>query len=58
MPKNQFQRPLPVKHDHKVPRHGAAIPAPKPVKVPAGAAQQEKPTLPSLETLLNKIERG
>lgn len=27
MPKNQFQRPLPVQHTANVPRHGKAQPA-------------------------------
>ena len=26
MPKNQFQRPLPIRHDGKVPRHGKQQP--------------------------------
>lgn len=53
MPKNQFQRPLPVRHDGKVPRHGKTQPpisriAAKPaIKAPSSA-------LPPLEALLEK----
>lgn len=51
MPKNQFQRPLPVTHDRKVPRHGKPQPtiervAVKPVVQPSGG------TLPPLSQLL------
>ena len=57
MPKNQFQRPAPVKHIHNVPRHGTPSPVPprgngKPAAkaVPAG--------LPSLSSLLDKAGRS
>jgi hypothetical protein len=56
MPKNQFQRPLPVKHDRSVPRHGKPLPpvgraAAKPVS-PSGGS-----TLPSLSALLQQGNR-
>jgi hypothetical protein len=51
MPKNQFQRPAPVKHTRNVPRHGA--PQPGPAK---GAAkpQNKAPAagLPPLSALM------
>jgi len=50
MPKNQFQRPLPVKHTQNVLRRGKPVPPPpkaatKPSKAPAAA-------LPPLAALL------
>lgn len=51
MPKNQFQRPLPVNHSHKVPRHGKPLP---PANKPAAQAVSKAPeaALPPLEALL------
>lgn len=57
MPKNQFQRPLPVKHDHKVPRHGAPVPVPKPMENRTKRATPDKPALPTLDDLLHRIGR-
>ncbi|MHA6297369.1 hypothetical protein [Devosia sp. CAU 1758] len=53
MPKNQFQRPLPVNHTHQVPRHGKA---PPPVVKPGGKPPLKTPaaTLPPLAALLDK----
>lgn len=59
MPKNQFQRPLPVKHTGKVPRHGPANAPARPL--PGAAANKPEParkvgqlSLPPLEALLAK----
>ena len=52
MPKNQFQRPLPVKHNGNVPRHGK----PMPPVAKAGAKPALKPppgNLPPLAVLLD-----
>jgi hypothetical protein len=53
MPKNIFQRPQPVAHTNKVPRHGAPIPM---RKVEAKKIAQPKVettmSLPALEALL------
>jgi hypothetical protein len=53
MPKNPFQRPQPINHNHNVPRHGTQQQRP-PVKVGAKVAVPEKPGLPALEKLLGK----
>ena len=54
MPKNQFQRPLPVNNSHHVPRHGAPLPQPK-VEAKGPAANAKAPAaLPPLSTLLGK----
>lgn len=55
MPKNMFQRPVPVTHTHNVPRHGAPLPGkkqemPKALKPKPEAAI----TLPPLGALLAK----
>lgn len=56
MPKNQFQRPLPVKHDRKVPRHGKAqAPAMRPTVKPSLKAPASN--LPPLTTLLTNDRR-
>jgi hypothetical protein len=54
MPKNQFQRPLPVRHTHNVPRHGAPLPKRMPEVRKPILPQQAQPPLPSLEALLAK----
>ncbi len=57
MPKNQFQRPMPVRHDMKVPRHGKAQP-------PAAKAAIRRPEdgtgalLPPLASLMAKKPQG
>lgn len=53
MPKNQFQRPLPIQHTQKVPRHGKAQPV---RKVEAKRVQPLKDTapMPGLQDLLNR----
>ena len=57
MPKNQFQRPQPIKHAHNVPRHGLQQAAP-PKKLPAKATgKSDKPDLPPLEKLLQSQHR-
>jgi hypothetical protein len=50
MPKNQFQRPVPVPHTGNVPRHGK----PQPPVAKGGKAVAKAPpaTLPPLEALL------
>ena len=55
MPKNMFQRPVPVTHTHNVPRHGALLPGrkqetSKPLPAKPGAAA----SLPPLAALLAK----
>jgi len=56
MPKNQFQRPLPINHSHNVPRHGQQPPQPQ--KLQAKSTTPAKNTgLPSLEKLLNSEQR-
>lgn len=55
MPKNQFQRPLPVRHDMKVPRHGKPQqPAHKAIKCNDAASATPLPPLASL--LIKKSE--
>jgi len=48
MPKNMFQRPIPVTRTNKVPRHGA----PPPVKQIGSRKTAPATELPSLATLL------
>lgn len=56
MPKNQFQRPLPIQHHGNVPRHGKQQPAF--VKPGAGLARKAPPAgLPPLATLLDPSPR-
>jgi hypothetical protein len=51
VPKNQFQRPLPVKHTHNVPRHGK--PLPPQAKADGKPVGKELPaSLPPLSALL------
>jgi len=56
MPKNQFQRPLPVKHTANVPRHGKPQP---PFARPSGKAAVKAPAahLPPLAALLETAPR-
>jgi hypothetical protein len=54
MPKNQFQRPTPVVRDHKVPRHGAPVPGPKPGSKQALPAKPAPAAMPPLDVLLGK----
>lgn len=50
MPKNQFQRPTPVNHNHQVPRHDKPVP---PVSKPVPLLKrQKKEALPPLDVLL------
>jgi hypothetical protein len=58
MPKNQFQRPLPVNHDRKVPRHGAPLPQRQPEANKPLQPRQEQPALPPLEVLLARKPRA
>ena len=53
MPKNQFQRPLPVSHTKTVPRHGKPQP---PLAKPGAKAAVKRPeaSLPPLAALLEK----
>mgnify|MGYP007130804305 CR=1 FL=1 len=51
MPKNQFQRPLPINHAHKVPRHGKAQP-PLPKSGAKLVVKELTPALPPLTELL------
>ncbi len=56
MPKNQFQRPLPVKHTSNVPRHGK--PQPPFAKSGARPVLTAPPTsLPPLAALLEPSPR-
>lgn len=58
MPKNMFQRPVPVTHAHNVPRHGAAVPGKKQEVPKALKPQPEAPaTLPPLAALLAKTRQ-
>jgi len=50
MPKNQFQRPLPVRHTQNVPRHGK--PVPPPAKAAIKPARPPAANLPPLAALL------
>lgn len=52
MPKNQFQRPAPVKHTRNVPRNGA----PQPLPIKGGAKSQNKAPLAGLPPLSALIE--
>jgi hypothetical protein len=52
MPRNPFQRPVPVTHNHNVPRHGAPIPVRKPEMKKLTQSKQDGPALPPLEELL------
>ena len=54
MPKNQFQRPLPVTRTHAVPRHGASLPVRKVEAKKVSQPQQQTLSLPQLEALLGK----
>ncbi len=56
MPKNQFQRPLPVQHNHSVPRHGKQQP---PLAKPGAKAATKPPEagLPPLAALLEKAQQ-
>lgn len=56
MPKNQFQRPLPVRHTHNVPRHGAPLPQRKP-EVRRTPSTKEPSPVPTLEDLLKQGPR-
>ncbi|MEQ9636904.1 MAG: hypothetical protein RLW68_12555 [Devosia marina] len=56
MPKNQFQRPLPVRHTHKVPRYGAPLPQRKP-EVRRTPSTKEPSPVPTLEDLLKRGPR-
>ena len=52
MPKNQFQRPLPIRHNGNVPRHGKPLP-PSRIETPRAAQpRREKDALPPLQALL------
>jgi hypothetical protein len=51
MPKNQFQRPLPVNHTHKVPRHGKTQP-PLPKSGAKTLVKEHSASLPPLSELL------
>lgn len=54
MPRNMFQRPVPVTRNHNVPRHGAPLPV---KKLEARKVLPPKPDLPALlplEALLSK----
>jgi hypothetical protein len=56
MPKNQFQRPAPIKHGHSVPRHGKPLPQQAKVAAkPRGKAPEAG--LPPLTTLLESAGR-
>ncbi len=58
MPKNQFQRPLPVNTSHKVPRHGAPHPQRKAEARQVAVSQRDAPAaLPPLDALLGKAKR-
>ncbi len=57
MPKNQFQRPLPVARTHNVPRHGAPLPVRKVEAKKVAQPRQDLLTLPQLEALLGKSPR-
>lgn len=56
MPKNPFQRPQPINPSRNVPRHGLQQHQP-PKLQPKSQIEVRKPTLPSLEKLLNGDER-
>ncbi len=56
MPKNQFQRPLPIQHNGNVPRHGKKPPAfTRPGNAPAVKAPAAN--LPPLAALLETTQR-
>lgn len=48
MPKYQFQRPLPVRYTHNVPRHGAPAPQRK-LEVRRTPSAREPSPVPALE---------
>ena len=56
MPKNQFQRPLPVRQSHDVPRHGKPIPPPAKAKANPLVRPPEA-SLPPLAALLEKPQQ-
>ena len=56
MPKNQFQRPLPIQHNGNVPRHGKKPPVfTRPGNAPAVKAPAAN--LPPLAALLETTQR-
>lgn len=57
MPRNPFQRPVPVTHNHSVPRHGAPLPVRKPEERKLTQLKQDVPALPPLEELLAKAKQ-
>lgn len=56
MPRNPFQRPVPVTHNHSVPRHGAPLPVRKPEEKKLAQPKQNAPALPPLEELLARVK--
>lgn len=56
MPKNQFQRPLPVNHNRQVPRHGKPLP-PQSKAAAKPLTKVSEASLPPLEALLAKTNR-
>ncbi|MBJ3783368.1 hypothetical protein [Devosia sediminis] len=54
MPKNQFQRPAPVKHTNQVPRHGKPLPQRKVEARSKVATERDGAPLPSLHALLGR----
>lgn len=54
MPKNTFQRPQPVNHDHKVPRHGKQAGVPAPAKRGERGPAEPAAALPPLDLLLSR----
>lgn len=56
MPKNPFQRPQPITHNHNVPRHGQQQHQPQKLHAKPRVST-EKPGLPPLEKLLNSEQR-
>ena len=53
MPKNQFQRPLPIQHTQNVPRHGKAQPARK-VEPKRVQPLKDVAPMPGLQDLLRR----
>jgi hypothetical protein len=56
MPKNQFQRPQPINHNHNVPRHGQQQNQPQKLQTKPKASP-EKSDLPPLQRLLSGAPR-
>jgi hypothetical protein len=57
MPKNQFQRPLPVNRNSKAPHSGKPLPQPKAQLRQVRTDNAAVPALPALNVLLGRAGR-